>query len=58
MLEISLYKGRLVILTPLTPKLDAPIIASRTFGLEFPRFFPEDSPRPLAKIEIRKQIEE
>ena len=39
MLKSSLFEGERVHLLPLSPELDAPIIASWTFDLEFARFF-------------------
>jgi RimJ/RimL family protein N-acetyltransferase len=58
MLISSLFEGEKVRLSPLSPELDAPIIASWTYDLEFSRFFRENPPRPLAIFEIRKQIED
>ena len=58
MLKSSLFEGERVRLSPLLPELDAPIIASWTYDLEFSRFFRENPPRPLAIFEIKKQIED
>jgi hypothetical protein len=58
MQESSLFDGEQVCLSPLSPELDAPIIASWTYDLEFSRFFRENSPRPLTVFEIKKQIED
>ena len=58
MLETSLFDGEKIFLSPLSPELDAPIIASWTYDLESSRFFRENSPRPLAIFEIKKKIEE
>jgi RimJ/RimL family protein N-acetyltransferase len=58
MLEKSLFEGQHLYLLPLSPELDAPIIASWTYDLEFSRFFRENPPRPLAIFEIKKQIED
>jgi RimJ/RimL family protein N-acetyltransferase len=58
MLKSSLFDGEKVHLSPLSPELDAPIIASWTYDLEFSRFCRENSPRPLAVFEIKKQIED
>ena len=58
MLETSLFEGERVCLSPLSPELDAPFIASWTYDLEFSRFFRNNPPRPLAVFEIKKQIED
>lgn len=58
MLETSLFESEKVRLSPLSPELDSPIIASWTYDLEFSRFFRSNPPRPLAVFEIKKQIED
>jgi RimJ/RimL family protein N-acetyltransferase len=58
MINKSLFEGEKICLSTLSPELDAPIIASWSYDLEFSRFFRENPPRPLAIFEIKKQIEE
>jgi len=58
MLETSLFEGKRVRLSPLSPELDASIIASWSYDLEFSRFFRNNPPRPLAVFEIKKQIDD